>query len=192
MTCALRGPLSRPLQDDGTDWVVILGRERSEPRRTTGAENGQTKRQVLTMFITNATGEDDMASIRKEIAIEAPAARVWDALRDFHAVDTRLATGFVVKSVPEGNTRVLTFSNGSVAREELVSADDSTQRLVYAICTSERLRHYQGAAQVFAEGDRRCRFVWVVDVLPEEMAVYINDQMSLAVPLMKKRLEGTS
>jgi hypothetical protein len=141
------------------------------------------------MFIPNATEEDDMASIKKEIVIEVPAAEVWDALRDFHAVDTRLATGFVTKSVPDGNTRALTFSNGSVAREELVSIDDSTRRLVYAICTSERLRHYQGAAQVFAEGDKRCRFVWIVDVLPEVMAGHINDQMSLAAPLMKKRLE---
>ena len=130
-----------------------------------------------------------MASIRKEIIIEARAARVWDALKDFHAVDTRLATGFVMKSVPDGDTRVLTFSNGTVAREELVSVDEPAQRLVYAICTSERLRHYQGAAQVFAESDRRCRFVWIVDVLPQEMASYINDQMTLAVPLMKKRLE---
>jgi hypothetical protein len=144
------------------------------------------------MFSPNATQEDDMASIRKEIIVEAPAAKVWDALRDFHAVDTRLATGFVVKSVPDGNTRVLTFSNGTVAREELVGADDSAQRLVYAICTSERLRHYQGAAQVFPEGDRRCRFVWIVDVLPEEMAGHIDDQMSLAVPLMKKRLESAA
>ena len=141
------------------------------------------------MFLPNTMEEDDMASIKKEIVVEAPAPKVWEALRDFHAVDTRLATGFVVKSVPEGNARILTFSNGSVAREELVSIDDATQRLVYAICTSDRLRHYQGAAQVFADGDRRCRFVWIVDVLPEEMRGYINDQMSLAVPLMKKRLE---
>jgi hypothetical protein len=133
-----------------------------------------------------------MASIRKEIVVEAPATKVWDALRDFHAVDTRLATGFVMRSVPDGNTRVLTFSNGSIAREELVSSDDTSRRLVYAICTNERLTHYQGAAQVFAEGDKRCRFVWIVDVLPEEMAGYIEEQMSLAVPLMKKRLERGS
>ena len=131
-----------------------------------------------------------MASIKKEIAIEAPATMVWDALKDFHAVDRRLATGFVVKSVPDGSARILTFSNGSVAREELVCTDESARRLVYAICTSERLRHYQGTAQVFAEGDKRCRFVWIVDVLPEEMAGYIDEQMSLAVPLMKKRLES--
>src|SRR5205823_7711841 len=107
------------------------------------AENGQTSDGARTMFIPNATEEDDMASIRKNIVIEAPAAKVWDALRDFHAVDTRLATGFVMKSVPDGDTRVLTFSNGSVLREDLVSIDDSAQRLVYAICTSDRLRHYR-------------------------------------------------
>jgi hypothetical protein len=130
-----------------------------------------------------------MATIRKELALETPAAKVWKALKDFHAVDKRVAPGFVVKSVPDGSARVITFSNGTVAREEFVSADDATRRLVYAICGNERLKHYQGAAQVFADGEKRCRFVWTVDVLPDAMAGYINEQMELAVGLMKPTLE---
>lgn len=131
-----------------------------------------------------------MATIRKDIALAASPTKVWDALKDFHAVDTRLAPGFVVKSVPDGNARIITFSNGSVAREEFVSADDTLQRLVYAIPASERLKHYQGAAQVIAEGSGKCRFVWTVDLLPDAMAEYIDRQMNLAVPLMKKALES--
>ena len=131
-----------------------------------------------------------MATIRKEITLATSATRVWDALKDFHAVDKRIAPGFVMKSVPDGRARIITFSNGSVAREEFVSSDDTTQRLVYAICANERLKHYQGTAQVVAEGGDKCRFVWTVDLLPDEMAGYIDGQMSLAVPLMKKALEG--
>src|SRR5882762_30789 len=37
-----------------------------------------------------------MASIRKEIVIEASPKRVWDAVRDVGAVHERLAPGFVV------------------------------------------------------------------------------------------------
>src|SRR5215469_10236590 len=107
-----------------------------------------------------------MATIRKEIALATSAPKVWDALKDFQAVDKRVAPGFVVKSVPDGSARLITFSNGTVAREEFVSADDATQRLVYAICANERLKHYQGAAQVFADGAGKCRFVWTVDLLP--------------------------
>jgi hypothetical protein len=131
-----------------------------------------------------------MATIRKEIALATSAAKVWDALKDFQAVDKRVAPGFVVKSVPDGNARLITFSNGTVAREEFVSADDATQRLVYAICSNERLKHYQGAAQVLADGAGKCRFVWTVDLLPDAMAEYIDGQMSLAVPLMKKAFES--
>jgi hypothetical protein len=130
-----------------------------------------------------------MATIRKELTLETPTGKVWEALRDFHAVDERVAPGFVVKSVPDGNARVITFSNGTVAREEFVSADDATRRLVYAICGNERLKHYQGAAQVFADGEKRCRLVWTVDLLPDAMAGYINEQMELAVGLMKSALE---
>jgi len=37
-----------------------------------------------------------MASIHKEVSIDAPADHVWDALQDVGAIHTRLATGFVV------------------------------------------------------------------------------------------------
>ncbi|HEY5831235.1 MAG TPA: SRPBCC family protein, partial [Hyphomicrobiaceae bacterium] len=37
-----------------------------------------------------------MASIRKEIMIEARAGDVWDAIRDVGAIHQRLAPGFVV------------------------------------------------------------------------------------------------
>ena len=36
-----------------------------------------------------------MASIHKDISIDASPADVWDAVRDFGAVHTRLAPGFV-------------------------------------------------------------------------------------------------
>ena len=36
-----------------------------------------------------------MASIHKDIPINAPAHETWDAVRDFGAVHTRLAPGFV-------------------------------------------------------------------------------------------------
>ena len=37
-----------------------------------------------------------MASIRKEILIDAPTEHVWAAIRDVGAVHERLAPGFVV------------------------------------------------------------------------------------------------
>ena len=38
-----------------------------------------------------------MASIRNEVLVRAPAADVWDAIRDFGALHTRVVPGFVTE-----------------------------------------------------------------------------------------------
>lgn len=128
-----------------------------------------------------------MASITKDIPIDAPAEHVWDALRDFGAVHTRLAPGFVTDTKLDGDARIVTFANGTVARETLVDCDDRRQRLVYAI-RSERLQQHSASAQVFAESSGRCRVLWITDVLPHEVASYIDAQMELGAAAMQAAL----
>ena len=90
-----------------------------------------------------------MASIRKEILIDARPGDVWDALRDFGAVHERLARGFVTDTQLDGNERIVTFDDGTEAREHLVGVDDEARRLAYAIVESPRgIVHYNGSAQV--------------------------------------------
>ncbi|MBV8927719.1 MAG: SRPBCC family protein [Mycobacteriaceae bacterium] len=91
-----------------------------------------------------------MATIHKEIQIDASPERVWDALRDVGALHTRLAPGFVVDTRMEGDARVVTFGNGAVAREDIVSVDDETRRVAWAI-VGQQFRHYNGAAQARME-----------------------------------------
>jgi hypothetical protein len=126
-----------------------------------------------------------MASIHKDISIDAPADEVWAALADFGAVHQRLAPGFVTDARLDGDVRVVTFSNGAVAREVLVDCDHARQRLVYAI-VSDRVTQHSASAQVFADGPARCRFVWTVDVLPHEIAPYKSSQMDLGLAAMQK------
>ena len=131
-----------------------------------------------------------MASLRKEISLAAPADPVWSALADFGAVHRRLAPGFVTDTTMEGEAvRVLTFFNGTSARETLVSRDAASRRLVYAIIGGQAT-HYSASAQVFAEGEGRCRFVWIVDVLPDAIAPYIDDMMTRGAAVMKATLEA--
>ena len=40
-----------------------------------------------------------MATVIREIAVDAPAAQCWGALRDFGALHERLVTGFVTNAV---------------------------------------------------------------------------------------------
>jgi len=74
-----------------------------------------------------------MASIRKEIRINAPASQIWDALKDVGSLHTRLVPGFVTDTKMDGNTRVVTFGNGMVAREEIVSIEPARQRVAWAV-----------------------------------------------------------
>ncbi|CAN7698731.1 SRPBCC family protein [Bradyrhizobium sp. LjRoot220] len=128
-----------------------------------------------------------MASIHKDIIIDANPADVWDAVRDFGAVHTRLVPGFVLDSKLDGDARIVTFSNGMVARELLVDCDDARRRLVYAVI-SERIKQHSASVQVSAEAGGRCRLAWTVDVLPHDIAPYMNAQMDQAALAMQKAL----
>jgi Polyketide cyclase / dehydrase and lipid transport len=126
-----------------------------------------------------------MASIHKDIPIDAHPNDLWDAVRDFGAVHTRLAPGFVLEARREGDTRIVTFANGNTAREQLVDCDDARRRLVYAI-VSARVTHYNASVQVLADGATGSRMIWTVDVLPNEIAPHIDAQMDLGAQAMQK------
>jgi carbon monoxide dehydrogenase subunit G len=129
-----------------------------------------------------------MASIRKEFLIAARADDVWDAVRDFGAVHQRLVPGFVVDARMDGDARIVTFGNGMVAREALVDLDDKAKRLVYAI-VGGRPAHYNASVQVFAEGEETSRFVWIIDLLPNDLAGSIDAMAEQGAKVIKRTLE---
>jgi uncharacterized protein YndB with AHSA1/START domain len=127
-------------------------------------------------------------SIRKEIQIDAPPEKVWDALRDFGALHERLVPGFVTDCRMDGEDRIVTFASGAVMREVLVDLDDEERRLVWTIVDGP-YQHHQGAAQVLTEGDGS-RFVWTADLLGEDEVVKVTEQsMETGVGVVKKTLE---
>jgi hypothetical protein len=129
-----------------------------------------------------------MASIRKEIGIEAPVDRVWDALRDVGALHTRLCPGFVTDTKVEGNSRVVTFGNGMTAREDIVSVDDARKRVAWAI-VGQQFHHYQGAARVEPH-DHGAKFVWTADLLPDELAGNVEAMMNAGIAVIKQTMEA--
>ena len=130
-----------------------------------------------------------MATIRKEILIAAPPEQVWDALRDVGAVHTRLAPGFVTDCrMEEGRVRVVTFGNGMVVREPIVSVDDASRRLAYT-AEGGRTRHYGASMQVFSDGETGTRAVWLIDLLPDEVAPAVSAMVDAGAAAMKQRLE---
>jgi len=128
-----------------------------------------------------------MATIHKDIPIDAHPDDVWAAVRDFGAVHQRLVPGFVLDARLDGDARIVAFANGTVARELLVDCDEARRRLVYAVI-SERLKQHSASVQVLADGGTRARLIWTVDLLPHEMAPYVEGQMDQAALAMQKAL----
>jgi hypothetical protein len=128
-----------------------------------------------------------MASVRCEIVLELSADRVWAAVRDFDNVH-RMVPGFLTDCRPEPGARVVTFGNGLVARELLVSLDDAARRLVWS-ARGTMLTHHNGAMQVRADGPR-AHVEWTADVMPDAAARTVRDMMEDSLRVMKRTLEG--
>ena len=130
-----------------------------------------------------------MATIQRDLPLDVPADKVWAALRDFGQVHTKVAPGFLTGLEMKEGDRIVTFFNGHVARERLVTLDDRAMRLVYSI-PEGRASHYSAAVQVFADGAARSLLVWTIDFLSDELAPGLAAMVDHALPFMKKALEA--
>lgn len=129
-----------------------------------------------------------MATIRKEITVKATVEQAWDAMRDIGALHTRLVPGFVVDTKLESGARVVTFANGRVVRERIVTIDDAAHRLVWS-ATGDRLEHHNGSAEVVTDTGGRARIIWVTDLLPESVAEAVDRLMDHGMSAMKDALD---
>lgn len=129
-----------------------------------------------------------MATIRKTAVIAAPAEHAWSAVRDFGAVHQRLAPGILSDCrLDDPRTRVVTFANGLVLKELLVSIEERERRLVYSAVEGSA-RHHNASWQVVEDG-AQCRLIWVADVLPDEVAPKMEPLMEQGIAIMKQTLE---
>ena len=133
-----------------------------------------------------------MASLIRDITVNEDSAPCWDAVRDFGALHQRLTAGFTIDcKLTSDREREVTFLSGAVAREYLVGIDDDRMRLVYSVVESPMgSSHNNSSVQVIPDGDGRCRFVWIVDVLPDEHAKRTGELMDSGLAVMKRTLEA--
>jgi carbon monoxide dehydrogenase subunit G len=131
-----------------------------------------------------------MATIHREVHIQADPEKVWSALRDVGALHTRLCPGFVIDTKMDGDAaRIVTFGNGRTAREEIVSVDDARRRVAWAIVGGP-LVHYNGAAQVIPLPEGGCRFTWTSDLLPNEAAPAVQAMIEDGIATIKRTQEA--
>ena len=132
-----------------------------------------------------------MASIRKELIVNASADHVWAALRDIGQVHTRLAREFVIDTRLDGDSRLVTFANGEVVRERIVDIDDRARRLAYAV-VDWRTTHHNASFQVTPDGDGRSRLTWVTDLLPDSLADLVGGFVEQGCVAIKRTLETSA
>jgi hypothetical protein len=130
-----------------------------------------------------------MASIRREIVIDANPEEVWSAVRDWDALHERLAAGFVVGCRRDGDARLVTFASGMTVREEILACDEAHRRLAWTIVDGP-YTHHNGAAEVFADGDGRARLVWTSDLRPDALADPTAAGMEQGLAAIRRTLEG--
>jgi len=129
-----------------------------------------------------------MASVRKEILAKSNADRVWSAIRDVGALHTRLVPGFVTDTKLEGDVRIVTFGNGIIVREPIVTIDEQARRLVWS-AEGGITTHYNASVQVFSTDDDSTRVVWIADFLPDTASDRIAAAMDAGLSVMKRTLE---
>jgi len=132
-----------------------------------------------------------MSSIRKETFINASSQTVWDALRDVGSLHTRLVPGFVTDTRLEPGARIVTFATARVIRELFVDLNetDATPGVGRGRRTVSALQRLRPSVR---RRSRSCRFVWIADLLPNELANDVATMMEQGLSVIKRTMEGSA
>jgi hypothetical protein len=125
-----------------------------------------------------------MTTIRRSVRIDTTPDHLWEVVRDIGALHTRLVPGFVVNTELEPGARVVTFANGMVTRELIVSVDDEARRVCWS-ARNEHLVHHNAAFEVRADGDTVIG-VWTADVLPDTVAPVVAGMIEEGLAAMQR------
>lgn len=132
-----------------------------------------------------------MASIYKEILINVDSAKVWESVRDVGNVHIRLVPGYAAETRIEGDSRILTMSNGNIVKELIFDINDKQLRLAYTVQeTKMSITHHHASFQVFPEGSNSCRLVWITDILPHELEPEVRARVDRGAIVIKQTLES--
>jgi hypothetical protein len=99
-----------------------------------------------------------------------------------------LVPGFVSDTRLEPGIRIVTFANGMVVREKIVSVDEGERCVVWS-AFGGIFRHHNASAQVISDVNGTTRVVWIADLLPDEAAGPIAALMEQGMAVMKKTLD---
>ena len=129
-----------------------------------------------------------MATIRRDISVDAPPEQAWTAVRDVGNAQ-KLFAGVLTDCRLEDGARTVTFANGMVVRELIVAIDDDARRFAWS-ARGERFVHHNASLEVVPAADGTSRVVWTADVLPDELAPAVAGLMDMGAAAMQRTLRG--
>ncbi len=113
-----------------------------------------------------AAAEAAKLSVTKTASIDAPAAKVWDAVKDFNALNSwhpAVATDEIVEgknNVP-GAVRLLTLKGGGTIKEKLLSFNSAGRSFKYAIVEGVLpVSDYSSTVTVKSAGHNKSTVTW--------------------------------
>jgi hypothetical protein len=129
-----------------------------------------------------------MPSIHHEVAVNASASDAWTALKNVGAAHELFAPVLVGSSI-DGEVRTVTFANGMKVRERVLDVDDHLLRVAYTVLDGPGMTYHHASMQIVADGNSRCRFVWITDFLPAEARGTIEPLVEAGARALKDNLE---
>jgi carbon monoxide dehydrogenase subunit G len=131
-----------------------------------------------------------VGSVVREIIIDAAPEKVWAAVGDFENGPAQTSPGvFVDCRLERPDLRVLTFADGTVARERLIARDEHSRRIVWGWVGAEVV-HDNTSMQVFPHGEAQTRLVWIHDTLPDELTGRLAAAMDQLTPVFQQSLKS--
>ncbi|CAG7608338.1 hypothetical protein PAESOLCIP111_01052 [Paenibacillus solanacearum] len=128
-----------------------------------------------------------MATIQREIEIACSLDKAWVQLREFGNA-AQLFAGVLVDCQEDSGKRTVTFSNGYVVQEQLVTLDEEMHRLVYTVMNGGFTHH--SASMQLLETAGGVRFVWTSDFLPDEAAPRVEPLVEAGCQAIQRSLQS--
>lgn len=127
-----------------------------------------------------------MATIYREIDIDAPLETVWNKVSNTAQISDFI--GFVATSTQQGDTRVCKLEGGGELTEKIISVDDELKRVMYSITSSPLNMEFHSASMQLEEIAGATRLKWAVDLLPAEAVNHMAPMLDGACADMKEAL----
>lgn len=131
-----------------------------------------------------------MATIWWEQPVAASADRAWAALRRVEKAHELFAPVLSDGSM-QGDVRTVTFANGLVVRERIVTIDEPRRRVAYTVL-GDTFEHHLASMQILPVDEGNCRFLWISDFLPDNRAETVRPLVEQGARAFASNVEGSS